>query len=385
MLKRLKQSRPKLIGQNWLDVSRLMFLVRYYTSNINRIHFKCQRLISGGFVLVSIFQLGQEKQTIADKIDNAYSECETVARNASSSFFRSFRHLPTHKRRAVNSLYAFCRRVDDIVDGDWLPQVDLSHLDENALERSLQMSVDRQQDLDSSPEHISKVKALLYYRLSLDSIEQGKPQSDPIFIALSDVYKKFPIELDNLRELITGMEDDLFATNYERFEQLRQYCYRVASTVGLCLVEIYGYNDPNARRHAVEMGIYLQMVNVLRDIQEDLARNRVYLPKEELAKFGITKENLHSPDLPNSKAWQEFMRHYLDHVMAHRKNAIGLLPLLDKDARYSPSLMCAAYDAILEEAMKRNGDVLTRRLSLSFYRKLQFALGIIRKPRLNFN
>ena len=78
------------------------------------------------------------------------------------------------------------------------------------------------------------------------------------------------------------------------------------------------------------------------------------------------------------------MRHYLDHVMMHRKNAVGLLSLLDKDARYSPSLMCAAYDAILEEAMKRNGDVFTRRLSMSFYRKLQFALGIIRKPRLNF-
>ena len=78
------------------------------------------------------------------------------------------------------------------------------------------------------------------------------------------------------------------------------------------------------------------------------------------------------------------MRHYLDHVMAHRKNAIGLLSLLDKDAKYSPSVMCAAYDAILEEAMKRNGDVFTRRLTMSFYRKIQFALGIIRKPRLKF-
>jgi len=322
---------------------------------------------------------------MADKLANAYTSCETIARNASSSFFRSFRHLPIHKRQAVNALYAFCRRVDDIVDGDWLPNRDLSHLSIQAKDRSIQLSIDKQSEpLNQNEDHLSKLTALLWFRTNLDSIENNEPVDEPIFIALSDVIKKFPIELDHLRELISGMEDDLYAAKYERFEDLRQYCYRVASTVGLCLVEIYGYNDPNARRHAVDMGIYLQMVNVLRDIQEDLSRSRIYLPSEELAKFGLSNEDLTSQDLPTSKGWQEFMRHYLDHVMAHRKNAVGLLSLLDKDARYSPSLMCAAYDAILEEAMKRNGDVFTRRLTMSLYRKIQFALGIIRKPRLNF-
>ena len=115
----------------------------------------------------------------------------------------------------------------------------------------------------------------------------------------------------------------------------------VASTVGLCLVEIYGYNDPNARRHAVEMGIYLQMVNVLRDIQEDLSRNRIYLPTDELSKFGITEAQLKSGELSSSVGWQEFMRHYLDHVMAHRKNAVGLLSLLDKDALFPITHVCS--------------------------------------------
>jgi|TARA_B100000003_G_scaffold118131_1_gene105857 phytoene synthase len=335
--------------------------------------------------MVSIFQLGQEKPTAADRLENAYTECEMIARNASSSFFRSFRHLPIHKRRAVNSLYAFCRRVDDIVDGDWLPDENLSHLNEQAESRSIQLSMDKQSEpVNDDLNHLNKLRSLLWFRINLDKIENGKSVDEPIFIALADVIKKFPVELDNLRELISGMEDDLYDSDYQNFEDLRRYCYRVASTVGLCLVEIYGYNDPNARRHAVEMGIYLQMVNVLRDIQEDISRNRVYLPAEELAKFGITETELKSGKLSSSKGWQEFMRHYLDHVMMHRKNAVGLLSLLDKDARYSPSLMCAAYDAILEEAMKRNGDVFTRRLSMSFYRKLQFALGIIRKPRLNF-
>ena len=335
--------------------------------------------------MVSIFQLGQEKPTAADRLDAAYADCEMIARNASSSFFRSFRHLPPHKRKAVNSLYAFCRRVDDIVDGDWLPEQDLSHLNQKAESRSMQLSIDKQSEpANDDINHINKLRSLLWFRINLDKIEQGEFVDESIFIALSDVTKKFPLELDHLRELISGMEDDLYCTNYQRFEDLRRYCYRVASTVGLCLVEIYGYNDPNARRHAVEMGIYLQMVNVLRDIQEDLSRNRVYLPTDELTKFGISEADLKSGKLSSSISWQEFMRHYLDHVMAHRKNAVGLLSLLDKDARYSPSLMCAAYDAILEEAMKRNGDVFTRRLSMSFYRKMQFALGIIRKPRLNF-
>ena len=334
--------------------------------------------------MVSIFQLGQERTTVADKLESAYQHCEVIARNASSSFFRSFRHLPIHKRKAVNSLYAFCRRVDDIVDGDWLPEQDLSHLDEQAENRSIQLSIDKQSEpLNDNKNHLSKLRSLLWFRMNLDKIERGEVVEEPIFIALSDVVKKFPIELDHLRELVSGMEDDLYCAKYQRFEDLRRYCYRVASTVGLCLVEIYGYNDPNARRHAVEMGIYLQMVNVLRDIQEDLSRNRIYLPTDELSKFGISENDLRSGKLSTSSGWQEFMRHYLDHVMAHRKNAVGLLSLLDKDARYSPSMMCAAYDAIVEEAMKRNGDVFTRRLSMSFYRKLQFALGIIRKPRIN--
>ncbi len=335
--------------------------------------------------MVSIFQLGNETKTNAGRLESAYNTCETIARNASSSFFRSFRHLPIHKRKAVNTLYAFCRRVDDIVDGDWLPQNQLSYLDEQAIDRSIQLSIDKQSEpINETNNHLNKIRALLWYRLNLDKIEAGEFVDDPIFIALADTINKFPIELDHLRELISGMEHDLYAADYARFEDLRRYCYQVASTVGLCLVEIYGYNDPNARRHAVEMGIYLQMVNVLRDIQEDLNRNRVYLPSEELAKFGISKNDLNSNDISSTESWQSFMRHYLDHVMVHRKNAVGLLSLLDKDSRYSPSLMCAAYDAILEEAMKRNGDVLTRRLSMSLYRKLQFALGIIRKPRLNF-
>lgn len=319
-----------------------------------------------------------------ERLERAYVECEDIARAASSSFFRSFRHLPEPKRRAVNALYAFCRRVDDIVDGDWLPEHDLTHLDEATTLRMEQLLSERKVNpIFSEKEHKDRLRALMFFREQLAAIQDGQSMSDSVFIALSDTLRRYPIDVEHLGELINGMEDDLFETTYARFEDLRRYCYRVASTVGLCLIEIYGYSDANARRHAVEMGLFLQLVNVLRDIQEDLGRNRIYLPTEELAKFGLTHADLNDPTLASRPAWQNFMRHYIDHVIANRNNALGLLPLLDKDARRSPRLMCMAYNAILKEAVRRNGDVLSRRLTLNFYRKMQVAFATLLYPGLD--
>jgi len=335
--------------------------------------------------MTSSFLLSENgSSSSVERLERAYVECEDIARAASSSFFRSFRHLPEPKRRAVNALYAFCRRVDDIVDGDWLPDHDLTHLDEATTLRMEQLLCERKVNpIFSEKEHKDRLRALMFFREQLAAIQDGQPMSDPVFLALSDTLRRYPIDAEHLGELINGMEDDLFETTYARFEDLRRYCYRVASTVGLCLIEIYGYSDANARRHAVEMGLFLQLVNVLRDIQEDLGRNRIYLPTEELAKFGLTHADLKDPTLASKPAWQNFMRHYIDHVIANRNNALGLLPLLDKDARRSPRLMCMAYNAILKEAVRRNGDVLSRRLTLNFYRKMQVAFATLLYPGLD--
>lgn len=334
--------------------------------------------------MTSSFLLSENGTSSVERLERAYVECEDIARAASSSFFRSFRHLPEPKRRAVNALYAFCRRVDDIVDGDWLPEHDLTHLDEATTLRMEQLLSERKVNpIFSEKEHKDRLRALMFFREQLAAIQDGQTMSDPVFIALNDTLRRYPIDVEHLGELINGMEDDLFETTYARFEDLRRYCYRVASTVGLCLIEIYGYSDANARRHAVEMGLFLQLVNVLRDIQEDLGRNRIYLPTEELAKFGLTHADLNDPTLASRPAWQNFMRHYIDHVIANRNNALGLLPLLDKDARRSPRLMCMAYNAILKEAVRRNGDVLSRRLTLNFYRKMQVAFATLLYPGLD--
>jgi phytoene synthase len=334
--------------------------------------------------MTSSFLLSENGTSSVERLERAYVECEDIARAASSSFFRSFRHLPEPKRRAVNALYAFCRRVDDIVDGDWLPEHDLTHLNEATTLRMEQLLSERKVNpIFSEKEHKDRLRALMFFREQLAAIQDGQAMTDPVFVALSDTLRRYPIDVEHLGELINGMEDDLFETTYARFEDLRRYCYRVASTVGLCLIEIYGYSDANARRHAVEMGLFLQLVNVLRDIQEDLGRNRIYLPTEELAKFGLTHADLNDPTLASRPAWQNFMRHYIDHVIANRNNALGLLPLLDKDARRSPRLMCMAYNAILKEAVRRNGDVLSRRLTLNFYRKMQVAFATLLYPGLD--
>ncbi|MDC0623809.1 squalene/phytoene synthase family protein, partial [Euryarchaeota archaeon] len=177
--------------------------------------------------------------------------------------------------------------------------------------------------------------------------------------------------------LIEGMEDDLFPTNYENFEDLRSYCFKVASTVGLSLIEIYGYSNPDAREYAEEMGIFLQMVNVLRDIQEDRERGRLYLPTDELDMFGIEPQEIENADLANSKKWKRFMKHYISRTRTHRNNALNLIPLIENDSRRNPQMMCAVYSSILSEAEKRNGDILSKRLQLGFMKKIGFALSAL--------
>tara|TARA_B100000609_G_scaffold59737_1_gene46858 strand:+ start:11334 stop:12353 length:1020 start_codon:yes stop_codon:yes gene_type:complete len=328
--------------------------------------------------------MARSEQKRAPSLDESYAVCKEITRSASTSFLRSFRHLPTEKRNAVYALYAFCRRVDDIADGDWLPN--LSHLDKSQIryldaqaeDRSIVLTLDKQAEASNpEPDHTLKLRALTYYRDMLDQASEGRYSEDPLFIAMRDVLRKFPVRTSDLHQLIDGMEDDLYPTNYGSFEDLRGYCYKVASTVGLALIEIYGYDDPDAREHAEEMGIFLQMVNILRDIQEDLARGRVYLPKDELALFGISNDDLFDPSLPSTTNWKGFMRHYINRAKTHQKNAIRLLPLINLDSRSSPSVMASVYSEILSEAERRNGDVLSRRLGLGFFRKIGFALSTL--------
>ena len=326
----------------------------------------------------------KEKADSKFSVSESYQICEAITRAASTSFLRSFKSLPSEKRSSVHALYAFCRKVDDIVDGDWLPDLsvlekqEMLDLNQRAEYRAIALGIERMSEPSNNDKnHFQRVRALLWFRDNLDTIEIGEEVHHPIFIALEDTMKKFPIRISDLKLLLEGMEDDLFPTNYQSFEDLRSYCFKVASTVGLSLIEIYGYTDPDAREYAEEMGIFLQMVNVLRDIQEDRERGRLYLPTDELEMFDIKPEEIEDVNLASSKKWKRFMKHYISRTKTHRNISLNLIPLVEKDSRRNPHMMCAVYSSILSEAEKRNGDVLSKRLQLGFMKKIGFALAAL--------
>lgn len=311
-------------------------------------------------------------------IEESYNYCEYIVKRSSTSFARSFKTLPKNKRNAVNALYAFCRRVDDIVDGDWLPSI--VNEKEFELKSALKIEELKLNYGESKEYHNSelndRIKALLWFRDRLDVLESNpKSLKNPIFIALADTIKKFPINLDNLRELILGMEEDLFHIGCQTYNEMYSYCKKVASSVGLCLIEIYGYSDINARKHAEDMGIFLQMVNILRDIEEDYKRGRSYIPLNELESYGIDYDNLMNATSITPDSWKKFISEFLKEIKNFRISAMKLIPMLDSDSQYSPRLMCEVYDAILKEAKKREGDIISNKLRLGFASKISFALA----------
>ena len=222
-------------------------------------------------------------------LGQSYLECERIAKESSSSFLRAFKTLPKAKRDGIKALYAFCRRADDVADGDWLPDFSsftpqqMGSLRLRALRKSKYLDEKhRSRGTLDHEGHITKLCALIYLR---DNIQQGVNDNFPkerFFQAFWDTIEKFNIPSQHLHSLLDGMEDDLYPTNYQTYEDLRGYCYNVASSVGLCLLHLYGYDGQEAEHYADEMGIFLQKVNILRDIQSDLASGRVYLPTAEL-------------------------------------------------------------------------------------------------------
>lgn len=325
-----------------------------------------------------------------ETLQEAYAYCETVCRNASTTFYSSFSALNLDKRRAVHAVYALCRWVDDIVDGDEEPTI-LETLELR------QATDDRQRIVDeihagASPslpqeEHRRRMMALVDIRLKLQASSEQRitPEDHPIFIALQDVFARYPIKLNDFETVIEGMEDDLYPVRNESWEELRSYCYKVASAVGLILIEIYGYEDRAARLHAIDLGIQMQLINVLRDINEDMERGRIYLPLDIMASHNITPDMLRSETIANSLAWKGFMVEYVDVIKRHQTSANQLFGYLDGRARVQPEIMADAYTSILNEIVRRSGDVFTQPVRLSKLRKGLLGLRLsLRKLRARF-
>lgn len=265
--------------------------------------------------------------------------CHVVTTKSSSNFAYAFRLLAPERRAALEAVYAFCRFIDDVADDD-------GNRDPAALLRQ--------------------------WRDELDRVYDGRP-THQIGVALADAVRRFPLQRQHFLELIAGVEMDLSRRRYETFADLRQYCYRVASTVGLLCIEIFGYRQPSARDYAVDLGIAFQLTNILRDVVEDAQRGRIYLPLEDLRAFDIDEDTLLAGKFtPHLGALMAFE---CGRARAYYFRAQGALAPEDRGSLAPAEAMRSIYTRLLGRIEARHFDVFGPRVTLPAYEKVGLALA----------
>jgi phytoene synthase len=264
--------------------------------------------------------------------------CQQKAAASGSSFYYSFLFLPPERRRAITALYAFCREVDDVVD-------------------------------ECSDAALARAK-LAWWRAELAATYEGRP-SHPVTQSLAGVLTHFNLPQEILAEIIDGMEMDLTQTRYPDFKALHLYCYRVASTVGLLAAEIFGYEDRRTLKYAHDLGLAFQLTNIIRDVGEDARRGRIYLPSDELARFGLNAEDILYGRY--SEAFRNLMVFQIERAETFYEQAFAQLPAQDRRAQRPGLAMAAIYRALLREIRKDGCRVLDRRIALTPLRKLWLA------------
>lgn len=270
----------------------------------------------------------------------AYRHCEEVTRRSGSSFAAAFWMLPRPKRRALHAIYAFCRLADDIADD---PAVEG---DRGALLRR--------------------------WREELEAAYRGKSEH-PVGIALGDAAHRYRLPEGDFLELLRGVETDLTGETIETFEDLHRYCYRVASTVGLLLVRVLGYRNPQSLEYAVTMGIAVQLTNVLRDVGEDAASGRIYLAREDLERHRVAPESLGAEVM--SEELRLLLALYAERARIFYERAEAVLPDEDRRNLRPAQAMGHIYRALLEELQRRGFPCLAGSVRLSSRRRLAIAAG----------
>jgi phytoene synthase len=271
---------------------------------------------------------------------NAGRFVSRLARRSRSNFLYAFLCLPRRQREAIYAAYAFCRIVDDAVD----------------------LGRDREEQR----------RELERWRNEIARVYDGVPEH-PAGERLQLAIRAFPIPRAALLDVIAGVEMDLGHVAYETFDDLYPYCYRVASAVGLCCIEIFGYADPRAREYAIDLGIALQLTNILRDVEPDARAGRIYVPQEDLRRFGVTAEDLtagrYTPEFVALMEWEAARaRHYYERAWA-------ALPPADAPRLFAAEIMGRTYFALLRAIEARRFRVFGRRVTLPAYQRLRIALG----------
>jgi 15-cis-phytoene synthase len=270
--------------------------------------------------------------------------CQDKAARSGSSFYYSFLFLPAEQRRAITALYAFCREIDDAVD-------------------------------ECSEPHVARTK-LQWWRDELARAFRGEPRH-PVTQALGEPLARHNLPQEYFLELIDGMEMDLDGFEYRSFSELALYCYRAAGVVGLLSAEIFGFEDRRTLRFAEELGTAFQLTNILRDVREDAMRGRIYIPRDEMARFGVTATDLHAGQ--TSERVRALLKFQAERARSYYRQARALLPAHDRARQRSSLIMAAIYEATLEEIARDGYRVLEHRLALTPVRKLWIAWRTARR------
>ncbi len=268
-------------------------------------------------------------------LEKAYKYCESVTKTHAKSFYFAAKFLPNHKQKAVFPVYAFCRHIDDEID-----------------------------EIGDGGES-KAIETVEKWRQKLEEVFEGKGQETKderqylVFLAWQDLLKTYKIPKNLPLELIRGVLIDTQVKRYETFDELYVYCYRVASTVGLMSSEILGYSDKKALEYAEAMGAGMQLTNILRDIKDDAAMGRIYLPQEDLRKFGVSEKQIFA-DKTNEN-FVRMMKFQIERARDfYRKGEKGIA-LLEKDSRFTVLLASRTYSGILDEIEKQDYNVFIKR------------------------
>jgi len=288
--------------------------------------------------------------------DEAYAQCEQITWEQARNFAYGIRLLPPDKRRALAAVYAYARRIDDIGDGD-LP----------AQEKTAQLEAARQQ----VKALVAKVKGDVQAAAALDD-------EDPVLVALADTGARFPIPLEAFEELIDGCLADVSQATYKTFDDLLWYCRCVAGSIGRLSLGIYGPTHPERQNKlADDLGVALQLTNILRDVREDFLNDRIYLPKEDLDKFGIEFAPFGSPEPFPSEAMQARFANLVEFEANRAREWYGsglrLLATIDRRSAACTGAMAGIYRRLLERIARNPHAVLEGRQSLPGREKLLVA------------
>lgn len=282
-------------------------------------------------------------------LDRAFALCGEITRDHSKSFYFSTAFLPPEKRRAIRAFYAFCRTTDDTVD---------------VLSKS---------DAEARP--------FLDEWRRASRLSPGD-QVNPVLAAWTSIRDRYAVPQTYVEELIDGCEMDLTVKRYETWAELERYCYCVASTVGLISMHIIGVNDDDpdlferSRQPAIDLGIALQLTNILRDVGEDLGRGRIYLPQEDLRRFGYTEEDLRAGVIDDR--FRALMRFQIQRAHDYYARSIPAIAALKPDGRVAVGAAAMLYRGILDKIVENDFDVFHKRAHLTFREKLQRMPGIVR-------